>query len=88
MRGLDYTGDELAKLKHKPISIRFQFVPNKFAWIKGVITEVYLASNPPHLPGSIDFSISLETKKMLADSKIEVPENIGIFDIEEINELS
>lgn len=86
MNPLDYTGEDLGKLKNKLISIRYQFEPNKYVWIGGIIREIYLTANPPNLPGSIDFQVSQKSKEILVQNKIKIPENIGIFDIEAIDE--
>lgn len=63
-----------------------QFEPNKYIWIGGTIKQIYLAANPPNLPGSIDFQINQKSKEILDQNNITIPENIGIFDIEAIDE--
>lgn len=83
---LHYTSEDLAKIKLKPISIKVQYNLNEGIWVSGYIKEVYLAANPPNLPGSIDFILDSKSKNILNDAKIEIPGNIGIFDIIAIDE--
>jgi|GEM_PF-6600639 hypothetical protein len=85
---LHYTSEDFAKIKLKPISIKIQYELGEGIWIGGYIKEVYLAANPPHLPGSIDFILDLKSKNVLKEAKIEIPDNIGIMDIMAIDSTS
>lgn len=85
---MNYTKQDLAKLLNKKVAINYQYEPNKSVWIKGWITNITLASNPPHDPFSVDFSITLESKEELVKAKIKIPQNIGVFEMEALKETN
>lgn len=87
MKSTDLKKEDVAKLKNVLVSINYIYekYPNeRILWISGTIREGYLAFNPPNLPGSIDFEISEESRKLANEFGITIPYNIGIFDFEEI----
>lgn len=79
------TLNDFKEIQDKNVIIRYlDHDKNEYLEISGIIREVYLAYNPPNLPGSFDFQISNESKQVLQNAKIKVPENIAVLDVTKI----
>lgn len=85
MNPLQVTKTEFSNFKHKVISIRYEYEPTKFIEVSGHISEIYLASNPPHEVGSFDFELNSLSKEIVKKASITIPHNIGIFEISDIS---
>lgn len=85
MNPLEMTADDFTKVQDKNVAIRYLDRNIKsHIEITGIIRQVYLARNPPNLPGSFDFQISADSKQVLKNSKLEIPDNIAVLDVSKI----
>lgn len=88
MKPIEMTADNFKEVQDKEVLIRYLYRNKTEAIdITGVIREVYLAMNPPNLPGSFDFQISERSKRVMQNTGIEVPKNIAIYSVSKIELL-
>lgn len=88
MNSINMTKDDFSKVQDKKVAIRYyNHTVKSHIEITGIIRQVYLAINPPNLPGSFDFQISSDSKVILQNSKLDIPDNIAVLDVVNIELL-
>lgn len=79
MNPLQLSKESFAKLRGNEVNIELKGLK-----LTCIIIQVYLAANPPNLPGSYDVVWTGDSEKRITEAGFDVPNNLSVLDATDI----